>query len=111
MRRIRRTGHRCRRGCARSLRRIRDVVAAFNIPIYEIDGFEADDLLGTLSRQAEAKHVRTVIATGDLDTLQLVDDWIRVTFARSPRQGEFEYFDRAAVEARYGVRASAGRRL
>ncbi len=83
--------------------RIRDVVAAFNIPIYEIDGFEADDLLGTLSRQAEAKHVRTVIATGDLDTLQLVDDWIRVTFARSPRKGEFEYFDRAAVEARFGV--------
>lgn len=81
---------------------IRGVVAAFNIPIYEIDGFEADDLLGTLSRQAEAQHVRTVIATGDLDTLQLVDDWIRVTFARKPRQGEFEYFDRAAVEARYG---------
>jgi DNA polymerase-1 len=83
--------------------RIRDVVSAFNIPIYEIDGFEADDLLGTLSRQAEAKRVRTVIATGDLDTLQLVDDWIRVTFARSPRKGEFEYFDRAAVEARFGV--------
>ena len=81
---------------------IRGVVAAFNIPIYEIDGFEADDLLGTLSRQAEAERVRTVIATGDLDTLQLVDDWIRVTFARKPRQGEFEYFDRAAVEARYG---------
>jgi DNA polymerase-1 len=83
--------------------RIRDVVAAFNIPIYELDGFEADDLLGTLARQAEEKHVRTVIATGDLDTLQLVDDWTRVTFARSPRKGEFEYFDRAAVEARFGV--------
>src|SRR5690348_6410868 len=82
--------------------RVRDVVAAFNIPIYELDGFEADDLLGTLSRQAEAQQVRTVIATGDLDTLQLIDDWIRVTFARSPRRGEFEYFDRAAVEARYG---------
>ena len=82
--------------------RVRDVVAAFNIPIYELDGFEADDLLGTLSRQAEARQVRTVIATGDLDTLQLIDDWIRVTFARSPRRGEFEYFDRAAVEARYG---------
>lgn len=82
--------------------RVRDVVAAFNIPVYEMDGFEADDLLGTLSRQAEAALVRTVIATGDLDTLQLVDDWVRVTFARSPRKGEFEYFDRAAVEARYG---------
>jgi DNA polymerase I len=83
--------------------RIRDVVAAFNIPIYELDGFEADDLLGTLARQAEERRVRTVIATGDLDTLQLVDDWTRVTFARSPRKGEFEYFDSAAVEARFGV--------
>src|SRR6185312_13182238 len=42
--------------------RVRDVVAAFNIPIYELDGFEADDLLGTLSRQAEAEQVQTVIA-------------------------------------------------
>ena len=82
--------------------RVRDVVAAFNIPIYELDGFEADDLLGTLSLQAEEQRIQTVIATGDLDTLQLIDDWVRVTFARSPRRGEFEYFDRAAVEARYG---------
>ena len=82
--------------------RVRELVAAFNIPIYELDGFEADDLLGTLSAQAEAQRVPTVIATGDLDTLQLVDDWVRVTFARSPRRGEFEYFDVAAVEQRYG---------
>ncbi|HEX6541369.1 MAG TPA: DNA polymerase I [Ktedonobacterales bacterium] len=83
--------------------RVREIVAAFNIPVYELDGYEADDLLGTLSWQAEQAHVRTVIATGDLDTLQLVDDWVRVTFARSPRKGEFEYFDRAAVETRFGV--------
>jgi DNA polymerase-1 len=82
--------------------RVREVVAAFNIPIYERDGFEADDLLGTLSLQAERQGMQTVIATGDLDTLQLVDDWVRVTFARSPRRGEFEYFDRPAVVARYG---------
>ena len=42
------------------------------------------------------------IATGDLDTLQLVDECVRVTFARSPRRGDFDYFDVAAVEARYG---------
>src|SRR5215831_12561261 len=39
--------------------RVRDVVRAFNIPIYELDGFEADDLLGTLARQAEAVGVQT----------------------------------------------------
>ncbi|MFI5272515.1 MAG: DNA polymerase I [Ktedonobacterales bacterium] len=82
--------------------RVRQVVSAFNIPVYERDGFEADDLLGTLSLQAERQQVPVVIATGDLDTLQLVDEDVRVTFARSPRRGDFEYFDRAAVLERYG---------
>ena len=82
--------------------RVREIVAAFNMPIYELDGYEADDLLGTLSLQAEQQHVKTIIATGDLDTLQLIDDWVRVTFARSPRRGEFEFFDKATVQERYG---------
>ncbi len=82
--------------------RVREVIKAFNIPIYELDGFEADDLLGTLSLQAKEHRVHTVIATGDMDTLQLVDDWVRVTFARSPRSSGFDYFDRDAVIARYG---------
>jgi DNA polymerase-1 len=81
---------------------VRELVDAFGMPIFEVDGYEADDLIGTLARQATGKRVRTVIATGDLDTLQLIDDWVRVTFARSPRRGEFEYFDVAAVIARYG---------
>ncbi|HLY31842.1 MAG TPA: 5'-3' exonuclease H3TH domain-containing protein, partial [Ktedonobacterales bacterium] len=82
--------------------RVREMVSAFNIPIYELDGFEADDVLGTLARQAEAQHTKVVIATGDLDTLQLVDPWVRVTFARSPQRGSFDFFDVAAVEQRYG---------
>jgi DNA polymerase-1 len=82
--------------------RVREIVQAFNIPIYELDGYEADDILGTLSLQANARGVRVVIATGDLDTLQLVTDMTRVTFARSPRRGDFEYYDVAAVEQRYG---------
>ncbi len=82
--------------------RVRDIVSAFSIPIYELDGFEADDLLGTLARQAEAQRTKVVIATGDLDTIQLVDPWVRVTFARSPQRGAFDYFDVEAVEARYG---------
>jgi DNA polymerase-1 len=82
--------------------RVRELVAAFRLPVYELDGFEADDVLGTLARQAHSTPAQTVIATGDLDTLQLVDDRTRVTFARSPRRGEFEYFDIAAVKQRYG---------
>jgi DNA polymerase-1 len=82
--------------------RVRELVAAFRLPVYELDGFEADDVLGTLARQALTTPARTIIATGDLDTLQLVNERTRVTFARSPRRGEFEYFDVAAVERRYG---------
>jgi DNA polymerase I len=56
--------------------RIKEVVKTFNIPIYEIDGFEADDVLGTLARQAEEApdELSTYIVTGDMDTLQLVTD-------------------------------------
>ena len=51
----------------------RDVCRAFNIPIYDAPGFEADDILGTLSAQLKDKY-NVIIASGDMDTLQLVDD-------------------------------------
>src|SRR5579872_4582879 len=50
--------------------RVRQVVEAFDIPIYEIDGYEADDVLGTLSVQATNLGVDSIIFTGDMDTLQ-----------------------------------------
>src|SRR5581483_3846941 len=58
--------------------RVKQVAAAFNMPIVEKPGFEADDILGTLAHQAENQGFDTVIVTGDLDTLQLVDDHITV---------------------------------
>ncbi|MDE3229670.1 MAG: DNA polymerase I, partial [Chloroflexota bacterium] len=82
--------------------RVREIVRAFNIPIYEAPGFEADDVLGALAAQATAQDADTVIATGDLDTLQLINDHVRVTFARSPRRGDFDYYDEEAVRQRYG---------
>jgi DNA polymerase-1 len=82
--------------------RVREVVRAFGIPIYELDGFEADDVLGTLARQAEAQGLQVAIATGDLDTLQLVNPTVRVTFARAPRRGDFEYFSVESVQQKYG---------
>src|SRR5947209_11580368 len=48
-------------------RRVREVAGALNIEIYEIDGFEADDVLGTLARQADDLGIQSVIVTGDLD--------------------------------------------
>src|ERR1700730_440135 len=62
--------------------RIREVVQAFGIPIYEKDGFEADDIIGTLSVQATKQGVDTIILTGDMDTLQLVNDHVQVYAAK-----------------------------
>src|SRR5579863_4772756 len=50
--------------------RIREIVEAFGIAVYEKDGYEADDVIGTLSVQAARQGVDTIILTGDMDTLQ-----------------------------------------
>jgi len=54
--------------------RIKELVKAFQIPIFEQAGFEADDVLGTLAKKADAEGIYTYIVTGDMDTLQLVTD-------------------------------------
>ncbi|HEY1011461.1 MAG TPA: DNA polymerase I [Herpetosiphonaceae bacterium] len=63
------------------LDRIKQIVEALNIPIYTAEGYEADDVIGTLCRQAEAEGVQTLIITGDTDSLQLVNDYTRVLLA------------------------------
>jgi DNA polymerase I len=63
------------------LERMKQLITAFNIPIYTAEAYEADDVIGTLARQASAKDVDTIILTGDTDTLQLVDDHVRVLLA------------------------------
>src|SRR5579859_2732259 len=82
--------------------RIREVVEAFGIPIYEKDGFEADDVLGTLSVQATQQGVDTIILTGDMDTLQLVNEHVRVLVAKRGISETIEY-NEAAVINRYGL--------
>src|SRR5256886_6324105 len=82
--------------------RIREVVQAFGIPIYEKDGFEADDILGTLSVQATQQGVDTIIFTGDMDTLQLVNEHVHALIAKRGISEATEY-DEAAVINRYGL--------
>lgn len=82
--------------------RIRQVVQAFGIPIYEKDGFEADDVIGTLSVQAVQQGIDAVILTGDMDTLQLVNEHVMVMAAKRGITDVTEY-DVPAVEARYGL--------
>jgi DNA polymerase I len=82
--------------------RIREVVEAFGIPIYEKDGFEADDVIGTLSVQATQQGVDTVILTGDMDTLQLVNEHVKIMAAKRGIT-EVTNYDVNAVIARYGL--------
>jgi len=81
--------------------RIREVVSAFGIQIYEKDGFEADDVLGTLAVQATQQGVDTIIYTGDMDTLQLVNDHVRVKVAKRGISEVVDY-NTAEVKIRYG---------
>ena len=82
--------------------RVRQVVKAFDLPIYEHDGYEADDVLGCLARQATAAGADTIILTGDMDTLQLVDEHVRVLAPRG-RTSDTVLYDRAGVLERYGL--------
>ncbi len=85
------------------LDRIREVVSTFNIPVLEAEGFEADDVLGTVARRAAAQGTRVIILTGDRDLLQLVDDNITIRLA-GQKLAEASDYDAAEVEQRFGVR-------
>jgi len=84
------------------MRYIEELIKAFNIPVYTVPGYEADDVLGTLSKQAGAQGVDTIIVTGDTDAFQLIDPHIRVLTSR--RQfGDTVVYDEEAIRARYGL--------
>ena len=85
------------------LDRIRELVTAFNIPILELDGYEADDVIGSIAPQAEAQGVDVRIITGDRDMLQLLSDRTTVQLP-ARRQGDGpEVWDVARFRAEYGL--------
>ncbi len=81
---------------------VRETLAAFGIPIYEMPGFEADDLIGSLSRQAEMADLETIIVSGDLDMLQLVSEHTKLMTTRLGVQSTVIY-DPARIHERYGL--------
>jgi DNA polymerase-1 len=85
--------------------RVRQVVETMGIPIFEQEGYEADDLLGTLSRQAEEQGVDTLIVTGDTDLLQLADEHIHVLTSRW-RFSDTVIYDAEGVRQKYGLAPS-----
>jgi len=84
------------------MERVRQVVETLDIPAFELEGYEADDLLGTLARQAGEQGVDTLIVTGDMDLLQLVDERTRVLTSRW-RFSDTVVYDLEGVKQRYGL--------
>ncbi|MDO8847637.1 MAG: DNA polymerase I [Coriobacteriia bacterium] len=81
---------------------IKDLLGALAIPIVEADGWEGDDVLGTLAARGSAEGMRVLLVTGDKDALQLVDENVRVV---STKKGitDIVVYDSDAVVERYGV--------
>lgn len=78
--------------------RIKEVIKAFNIPVFEMPGHEADDIIGTLAKKAAAQGARAFIVSGDKDMLQVVDGSIRIY---DPMKETI--IDEAYVKDRFGM--------
>ena len=83
--------------------KVREVVKALRIPVYEFAGYEADDVIGTLTVEAERRGLDTTIVTGDLDMLQLVTEHTRLMTTRSGVQNTVIY-DPERIRERYELR-------
>jgi DNA polymerase-1 len=81
--------------------RIKQVITAFGLPVLTAEGYEADDVLGTIAHQAEAQGVQTLIVTGDRDTFQLISPLTRVLIS-GRRFSDRLVYDEARVAERYG---------
>lgn len=80
----------------------RRMVEAFNIPMIEVPGFEADDVVGTIATQACKQGYDTLIVSGDLDTLQLVNDCVKV-MTTVKGVTDTVIYDEQAVKDRFGI--------
>lgn len=81
---------------------LKEILEAMRIDMIEIDGFEADDIIGTVAAAAEREGLRPLIITGDRDALQLATDVTKIIFTKRGIT-EFEVYDRQAMIERYGL--------
>ena len=80
-----------------------ELLEAFHIPLYEFDDYEADDIIGTLARKAQAAGIRAEIISGDLDMLQIVDEHIKM-YQLKRGFSDVAEFNIPDVEKKYGLR-------
>jgi DNA polymerase-1 len=81
---------------------LHELLDAFGWPLYELDDYEADDIMGALAVQATAKDIETMLITSDLDMLQLVDSHVHV-FALKKGLSNIELYSPASFEAKYNI--------
>ena len=82
---------------------MKDVLRAMNIPIYECQGWEADDIIGTVGRICSNNDWECVVVTGDRDSLQLIDENVHIKLVISkPGQTTATLYDKARFEEEYG---------
>jgi len=82
---------------------LHDLLQAFGWPLYELDDYEADDIMGTLATKAAKEDIETMLVTSDLDMLQLIDPHIHV-FALKKGLSNIELYSPASFTAKYGIR-------
>lgn len=81
---------------------LHELLDAFGWPLYELDDYEADDIMGALAVQARAKHLETLLVTSDLDMLQLVNGDVHV-YALKTGLSNIELYSPKTFEAKYGI--------
>ncbi|HSW85201.1 MAG TPA: DNA polymerase I [Candidatus Saccharimonadales bacterium] len=81
---------------------LQKLLKAFGWPLYELDDYEADDIMGTLAVQARTKNIETMLITSDLDMLQLVNGHVHV-YALKTGLSNIELYSPKSFEAKYGI--------
>lgn len=81
---------------------IKELLDAFNIKHYELDGYEADDIIGTITREAEERGFTSIIVSGDKDMLQLASDHTKIALTRKGIT-EVEWYTPQEIKDKYGL--------
>lgn len=82
---------------------LHELLKAFGWPLYELDDYEADDIMGTLAVQARAKGIDTMLVTSDLDLLQVINGNVHV-YALKTGLSNIELYSPKSFEAKYGLK-------
>jgi len=84
------------------VQRTREILEAMHIPVFEVEDFEADDVIGTLADQFSARDHKVTVVTGDADLLQLINDKVEVLLTKKGIS-QMERYDLSRLEEEYGL--------